>query len=142
MKTISEFMELEHLNLNKQWEDFATEKNKEKSKELLLKFSNSLLKHIRLEDGALSPTFNRYLGIEKGMSPTATMSSDHKNLIKLLDKVKVADDSDDIGACTYAKTHFGRALINHEKREEKLHYVIFEKLISKGEWEGILNGEL
>lgn len=144
MKTILEFMELEHRNLVKQWRDFLVEKDKKKSKELLVRFTDSLLRHIHLEDGALSPTFNSYLKIEKGTGPTAVMNSEHVDLLKLLDRVKAANDADDMGVLTYAANHFERALLQHQEREEKTHYVFFDKIISqkdREEWEDILNGK-
>lgn len=135
MKTILEFMELEHQNLLKQWRDFLIEKDKKKAETLLARFSDSLLKHIQLEDGALSSTFNKHLQIETGVGPTATMNSEHIDIIKLLEKVKVARDSHDEKTFTYASNHFERALITHQQREEKSHYIFFDKIIPKKDWE-------
>lgn len=135
-------MELEHLKLRRQWEAFSIEQDKEKSKELLTIFIDSLLKHIHLEDGILSPTFNKYLNIEKGEGPTALMSSDHVDIIKLLDKVRTANEADDEEALAYAKTHFERAMLKHHEREEETHYVYFDKMILKEEWEDILKGKV
>lgn len=143
MKTILQFMELEHQSLIKLWEDFLVEKEKKKSKSLLAKFTDNLLRHIHLEDGSLSETFNSYLKIEKGTGPTSVMNHEHVNLIKLLDKVKSANNKEDEKALQYTASHFERALLQHQKREEETHYVFFNRVISQKdqeEWEEILNG--
>ena len=142
MKTISEFMKLEHTHLEEQWEEFSAEKNKKKAERLFRRFEENLLKHIHLEDGALSPTFNRYLGIEKDAGPSVVMSGDHMAIIKLLNKVKGAFDSGDTERLEYAKNHFKRAHLKHHEREEKTHYTFFDKVIAQKEWEDILNGEV
>lgn len=137
-------MELEHKNLVKQWRDFLIEKDEEMADELLETFTDNLLRHIHMEDGSLSPTFNNYLKIDKGTGPTAVMKDEHEDLIKLLDKVKAARDADDEKAFAYAANHFERALLQHHEREEKGQYVFFDKIISQKdqeEWEDILNGD-
>jgi iron-sulfur cluster repair protein YtfE (RIC family) len=144
MKTILEFMELEHRRLVDEWRGFLAEKDRKKSKELLKKFSDNLLRHIHLEDGALSPTFNDYLKIEKGTGPTAVLNGEHVNIIRMLDKVKVAHDTGNEREFAYESTHFERALVSHQDREEETHYVLFDKVISQKEWEEweeVLNGK-
>lgn len=136
-------MELEHRNLVGQWRNFLIEKNKEKAGKLLAKFTDNFLRHVHLEDGALSSTFNNYLKIEKGVGPTAVMNSEHVDLIRLLDKVKAAYDAGDEKALAYVANHFERAMLQHHEREEKTHYVFFDRIISQRdqeEWEEILNG--
>lgn len=144
MKTILGFMESEHRNLVRQWREFFDEKDRKKAKTLLKRFTNSLLLHIHLEDGALSPTFNDYLKIDTGTGPTAVMHDEHKDLLKLLDKVREADEAVNEKLLMYAGNHFERALIQHQDREEKTHYVFFDRIISQKEWEEweeILNGK-
>lgn len=135
-------MELEHLRLQKQWEDFSAEGNRTKARKFLLRFQGNLLHHIQLEDGALSPTFNKYLKIERGTGPSGTMSSDHDDVVKLFGKVMAAFDADDPEKLSYAKNHFERALIKHHRREEETHYVFFDKVIEEKEWNNILKGEV
>jgi hemerythrin-like domain-containing protein len=128
-------MRLEHEHLDKLWYDFSVEENDEESKKLFKTFTVYLLKHMSLEDEILAPIFNKYLGIEEGQ--TTVMKEDHKKLLKLLEKVKNSLESKTTEKATYNKTHFGRALMKHHKREDVMQYPLFDNFISQKDWEEI-----
>lgn len=142
MRTISEHMRLEHGYLYNEWTDFLSAKNKDESKKLLKKFNDRLLAHMKLEDGDMSPTFNKALGIEKGVGLATLISRDHEQIVKLLNRVQEALDTDDSKKTTEAENHFIRALMKHHKKEEELLYDLFDIMISKKDWEAILEGKL
>lgn len=132
-------MRMEHAHLDKLWEKFSVEEDKEKSKKLFNKFRKSLLKHIKLEDDILSPILNECLVIEKETGPSAANYHDHENIVKLLYKLETAFNSNDKKLIEYTKTHFKHALEKHLGRKDAMNYPLFDTFISPEVWKKIIS---
>lgn len=135
-------MRLEHELLCDTWTRFLSEKDKECSKKLLHIFKESLLTHMKLEEGNISPAFNKALKIDKNVGPVSALSNDHFQIIKLLGRVEMSLDTNNEEELLYNKNHFIRALTKHHKKEEEQLYNLFDIVITKKDWEEMLKGRL
>lgn len=140
MRTISEYMRLEHKHLLALYEGFVQATSREDIQHSFKNFSTALRSHIRLEEEYLSPSFNKHLGTDKEKDQTThILIDDHIKITKLLNNLKIALDVGDAQRIAYAEKHFIRALEKHHKREEELHYTLFDTIFSEKEWLDILS---
>jgi hypothetical protein len=142
MRTISEHMKIEHIHLQNLWDDFCNEKEPHNSLLLFTQFKESLLAHMKLEEGNLSPTFNKCLGIEKHAGQAVVIDKDHSNILKILNKVESDIKLGNIDTISISKNYFTNALVKHHKKEEEMLYNLFDTIITKKDWADILEGRI
>jgi hemerythrin len=142
MKTILEHMKAEHKEVVTLYQDFLLAKNHKESVRLFEKFRINLISHLKLEEESLSPAFNKRLGLDEETSQiTNVLKHDHFEIIKLLNALNLAINSESAEDIEYIKNHFIRALEKHHKREEELQYDVFNTIFSKEEWGQILKNK-
>lgn len=136
MGKILEFMNNDHVELDKEWSEFKSEiENEIVASELFLKFFIHLHKHINLENEVLFRRFEEYSGLDENQGLTAGLRNDHKNIQKLLAAVKSAFVINNLERVKYASLHLHRALAAHAEREKAVPYVLLDKFITEPEWE-------
>jgi hemerythrin-like domain-containing protein len=142
MRTISEHMKIEHMHLQNLWDDFCDEKEPHDSLILFALFKESLLSHMKLEEGKLSPTFNKCLGIDEHTGQASVMNKDHSNILKILNKVESDIKLGDVNRISISKQYFTNALVKHHTKEEDMLYNLFDTIITKKDWADILQGRI
>jgi iron-sulfur cluster repair protein YtfE (RIC family) len=142
MRTISEHMKIEHAHLQKLWDDFCNEEDLNYSPPLFVRFKESLLSHMKLEEGNLSPTFNKCLGIDEHAGQAMAINRDHSNILKILNKVESDMKSGDMNTLSMSKKNFTHALVKHHTKEEDMLYNLFDTIITKKDWADILQGRI
>ena len=139
MSDISAFVNNDHDLLDQQWADFLSDVNGVVArKKLFRRFSEHLRRHINFENNELFPYFDRLTGIDPKKGPTAVLRRDHDIILKLLDRVKKAFAFNDDNKINHLGKHLQRAMEKHRERENKIHYSVLDKFISKKEWTKML----
>ncbi|MFA4834284.1 MAG: hemerythrin domain-containing protein [Patescibacteria group bacterium] len=136
---VSNFMDADHTYLDKLWTKFLGEENNpEKSSNLLKRFKQHLLLHIRLEDNFLFPLLNSHINMGVNPGLLAMAIRDHRNIIKLLVMVEEASLGGDIGKVKITSRHLQHALKKHRRREDEIHYPVCDFFIEPKEWNSAL----
>jgi uncharacterized protein (DUF2249 family) len=104
---------------------------------LHLRFVFGLLRHMRFEEEALFPEFERISGIDPHHGPTGMMRIEHRAIESLLEDVKAAA----LRGVRFAETlRTGlRALLHqHDGKEEKVVYTVLDRALSAREADAIV----
>ena len=142
MRTISDHMKIEHAHLQNLWNDFCNEEDQHYSLPLFIRFKESLLSHMKLEEGKLSPMFNRCLGIDENTGQAIAVNRDHSNILKILNKVEADLKLGDVKTLSLSKQNFTNAIVKHHTKEEEMLYNLFDTIITKKDWAEILQGRI
>lgn len=138
MKTISDFMKKEHDKLDVLWEIFFQEKNFKQTLPLLNKFKQHLSAHMKLEEEFLFPYVSQLIGFPSESNLTKLVKKDHKAILKLLEFVDHACRGEDQTLLCLHRQNLHRALREHRKREEKIHYPVSDFFVKEKEWKNML----
>lgn len=133
--TISQFLEKDHLHLDRLWAEFLANINNMKiAAEKYHKFYQHYLLHIKLEDEFLFPRLSELLLFGKNSSITRAASADHRAIIKLHYFMEQAFEKNDQDHLVVSSKNLDAALKRHRVRENELHYPVSDKFIPLAEW--------
>lgn len=92
-------------------------------------FRNELSRHIRLEEDALFPAFEKASGTTEG--PTAVMRLEHARIAILLDELERDLHAHDADGFQNAYARFSLLMSDHNRKEEQILYPACDRLLGR-----------
>ncbi len=94
-------------------------------------FESGLRRHIRYEEERLFPLFRARTGIDGG--PLAVMADEHREILRTLDEMRRALDTDDVPRFDQAHAELDLVLPDHNEKEEAVLYPEIDSLTTADE---------
>jgi hemerythrin-like domain-containing protein len=142
MQKVREYMLTEHSQLERLWDFFLSQKDIASARIVFQKFVQRSSKHLEIEDVILFPLLNQSLGLEKGVDPIQVIDYEHKNMIKMLDRIYALLEGENLTQALSLGAHFKSALLKHQEKETERQYSLLNSFISISakDWEAMLSG--
>jgi len=100
-------------------------------------FAHGLRRHIGFEEALLFPEFERRNGIAPDSGPTATMRTEHRQILALLAAIELAIRSEAVPA-QLLRSHLRDVLRAHNRNEEETLYPVTDSVLTPGQREELV----